>query len=368
MFEMRAQLWWTPADVPARPVETAVLDLLRAVDTSGSLLKAARQIGLSYRHAWALMGKWAKLLGQPLLVLERGRGASLTPLASRLLAAQRRANAHLAPEIGSLISDITSDVRVSARPQQPRLRIHASHDLALANLRDALNAGDGLQLDVQFQGSLDSLAALARGTCEVAGFHLTTGENTGEAAASFRHWLKPRSHKLIHFATREQGLMLAAGNPLAVEGLADLASKHVRMINRQRGSGTRMEFDQLLKAAGIAGELLIGYHTEEFTHLAVAATVAGGLADAGFGIKAAASQFGLHFIPLVGEQYFLACRNAALGRPPVRQLLAMLEAEPFKSMAARLPGYDAALSGNVIEVQQILPARNTPASRRAVSA
>jgi molybdate transport repressor ModE-like protein len=253
--------------------------LLQGVRNSGSLFKAARQVGLSYRHAWALMGKWAQLLGQPLLVLERGRGASLTPLATRLLAAERRANAQLAPQIGSLIADITPDIAAAARPSPARLRMHASHDLALAGLRDALNAAGELQLDIQFQGSVDSLAALARGACDLAGFHFATGDNTGEARAAFRHWLKPRSQKLIHFASREQGLMVAAGNPLAIHGLADLTRKKVRLINRQRGSGTRMEFDQLLKAEGIAADSLTGYQTEEFTHLAVAATVAGGLAE-----------------------------------------------------------------------------------------
>ncbi len=368
MFDIRAHFWWIPGEGPPQAVDVAVLDLLAAVDRDGSLFKAAADVGVSYRHAWALMGKWARICGQPLLSLKRGRGASLTPLATQLLAAQRGINAQLGPHIRRLLPDIALDRGPDAAHSPGAVRIHASHDLALAGFRDELNATGGLRLDIQFQGSLDCLAALARGACDLAGFHFAIRDNSSDATAAFRRWLKPRSQKLIDFVTREQGLMVAAGNPLAIHGLADLARKNVRLINRQRGSGTRMEFDQLVRTAGIDVDSLAGYHTEEFTHLAVAATVAGGLADAGFGIKAAASQFGLHFIPLLDERYLLACRNETLTRPSVQRLLAMLEGKAFKAMVARLPGYDAASSGKIVEIHEILPAAMKTRRRKPVLA
>ena len=363
MFEIRPQLWWKSSTGSSVPVESAVFDLLRAVGGTGSLSQAARATGISYRHAWALMTKWGQLAGQPLLLMERGRGASLAPLARKLLAALDAA-AQLTPPTASVLAD-ADEGAAAVRSPRLQLRICASHDLALANLRDILNAGCELQLDIQFQGSLDSLAALARGRCELAGFHFTVADDAGEAAAAFEQRLKPRSQKLIQFVAREQGLIVAAGNPLAIHGLHDLVPKKVRLINRQRGSGTRLEFDRLVRAAGIAPDALTGYHTEEFTHLAVAATVAGGLADAGFGVKAAASQFGLHFIPLVREKYFFACRSEALERPSVQRLLAALDAVDFRTMVGRLPGYDASESGKVIDVPRVL---STLAGARGASA
>ena len=241
-----------------------------------------------------------------------------------------------------------------------RLLIHASHDLALAQLRDA----SGGELDLHFHGSMENLAALSRGQCDLAGFHVAEQAPTPELS----RWLKAGVHKLIGVAVREQGLMVARENPLRIQGLRDLVRSGVRMVNRQQGSGTRLVFDELLDAAGIERDRLRGYQVEEFTHLAVAATVASGMADAGFGIRAAAAQSGLGFIPLASERYLLACRGDRLQLPELRKFIALLRSARFGTILSRLPGYDNAITGRVTDVAHGLagprPARNAaPASK-----
>jgi putative molybdopterin biosynthesis protein len=238
----------------------------------------------------------------------------------------------------------------------PAVSICASHDLALAGLRDLLAQRPGVQLDLEFRGSLDSLEAFGRNRCDLAGFHVAEYHGRGTLShLAFRRWLKPRSHRLVDFVTRQQGLVVASTNPKRIRALGDLAQPGVRFVNRQRGSGTRFQFDQLLWEAGIDKSSIEGYQNEEFTHLAVAATIGSGQADAGYGIKAAAAKYGLAFIPLVNERYFFVCRNESLDEPTVRQLLDELRGAEFRSLVASLPGYDASRAGEVLTVREALP-------------
>jgi putative molybdopterin biosynthesis protein len=154
--------------------------------------------------------------------------------------------------------------------------------------------------------------------------------------------------------SREQGLMVAKGNPHEVTVLADLTRPGIRFINRQSGSGSRLEFDQMLTQAGIDAHAIAGYQTEEFTHLAVAATIAAGMADAGFGIKAAAARYGLDFIALMQEKYFLLLRNESLDEAAVQSLRAMLAGADYQSLVARMPGYAAPQAGQVLNIRDAL--------------
>jgi len=139
--------------------------------------------------------------------------------------------------------------------------------------------------------------------------------------------------------------MLRAGLETKIHTLADLARSGARFVNRQRGSGTRTLFDRLLKADKLRAIDISGYQNEEFTHLAVAATIAGGGADAGFGIRAAAVQFGLPFVRLERETYYLACREDRPDTGHISRLVTFLRSAEFKAVCAALPGYDATHSG-----------------------
>jgi molybdate-binding protein len=302
------------------------------------------------------MGKWERMFGKPLVKLNRGRGAELTEFGQKLLWAEQLVQARLSPELESVCHEIERVLSRVVEASATRLAICASHDLALAQLRDRLAHREGLKLDLRFLGSLDSLAALSKGQCTIAGFHIAEGMEQ-PAAAMFRRYLKPRQHTLIGLATRTQGLIVAKGNPKGIRDLTDLTRIGVRLINRQRNSGTRVEFDELLSGAGIEPAAIDGYHTEEFTHLAVAATVAGGMADAGYAIRAAAVHYGLDFIPLLTERYYLACRSDSMDEPLHARFIELLRGPELREILSAMPGYGTANTGRFYEVSDVLPAR-----------
>lgn len=355
MFKFKLGYSWLLGDETTPHADAPLFAVLYGILTTGSLQKAARQVGLSYRYVWGLMQRWEQLFGQPLADLQRGRGARLTPFGEKLVWAEQRVRARLGPQLESLAGELEREFAGLFDAVGPRLAIHASHDLALASLRDLLAARDGLQLDLHFMGSVAAVTSLAQGKCDLAGFHLA--ENQGPASRAqlaYRQWLRPRTQRIVSVVTRQQGLMVAKGNPRKIRVLRDLTRTGIRFINRQEGSGSRLELDQLLSEAGLDPHNIDGYQTEEFTHLAVAATIAADMADAGFGIKAAASRYGLDFIPLINEKYFLLLRSEALDRPAVQSLIAILDGSDFKSLVAELPGYDASQAGQVLAIRDAL--------------
>lgn len=365
MIRVNLQYEWQLQPGGGHSVEPILFRVLYAIHASGSLAGAARAVRLSYRHIWGLMGKWERMFGKPLVKLNRGRGADLTEFGQKLLWAEQLVQARLAPELESVSHEIERVLSRVVEASAARLALCASHDLALAQLRDRLAHREGLKLDLRFLGSLESLAAFSKGQCGMAGFHIAEGM-VPSAAAMFRRYLKPRQHRLIGLATRTQGLMVAKGNPKSIRDLTDLTRNDVRLINRQRDSGTRVEFDELLSGAGIDPAAIEGYHTEEFTHLAVAATVAGGMADAGYGIRAAAAHYGLDFIALLSERYYLACRSDTLEDPLHASFVELLRGPELREILSAMPGYGTAITGRFYDVSDVLPARRSnPAVARS---
>jgi molybdate transport repressor ModE-like protein len=350
---MTLEYRWKLTGHPVPGPEPALFALLEAVAATGSLRQAAQTAGLSYRHAWGLVGRWSEALGQPLLNLERGRGASLAPLAEKLLEIDQRARTRLAPQFAALAGEASQALAELAPRRERALRIEASHDLALEGLRRL--AARGPELDLQFRGSLDSLGAFAAGRCDLAGFHVLEADIAARLAPRLRPALRDEAVRLIRIADRVQGLMVRSSDARRIRTLQDLAQPGIRFVNRQRGSGTRLLLDLLLSAAGIPSRAIAGYEREEFTHAAVAATVASGMADAGLGVKAAASQARLAFIPVAREHYFLACRESLLGSEPGQALLRLLRGKGFRALVAKLPGYDASRAGEIQTVSAALP-------------
>lgn len=353
MIKVNLQYEWTPAPGQARALDAMLFRVLHEVADCGSLAEAARRLGVSYRHVWGLVGKWDKVFGRPVVDLRQGHGAQLTEFGRKLLWSEELVQARISHELENVRREI--EQALYDEGGGATLSLAASHDMALAALRDRLSQADGLRLDLRFGGSLESLCALAKNECVLAGFHLAEGLDDA-GSAEFRRYLKPGAHALIGVATRTQGLMVARGNPAQILSLADLTRPGVRIVNRQRGSGSRVEFDQLLSGAGIPAASIDGYLNEEFTHLAVAATIAGGRTDAGYGIRAAAAEYGLDFIPLLTERYYLACRKALLAEPSVMQFIALLNGPVFREILAGLPGYGSAITGRSYSVEEALPA------------
>jgi molybdate transport repressor ModE-like protein len=345
---------WQAGDADLDP---RLVPLLRMVAKEGSLNRAVSKLRMSYRHAWGLLGKMESVVGQPLVMKERGRGARLTLVAEKLLEADDAAFNVLSQEMAGTLQTLNSAAAGSGhRPGEKPLAIHASHDLALAALRDLLAESKKAAIDLRFGGSLECLAELARGGCDVAGFHLPDASAGNDALAPYRPYLRMRGLLLIRFVDRQQGLMVPHGNPRQLQTLADVADKGARFINRQPESGTRLCIDRLLATANVRPERIRGYRTEEFTHAAVAATVASGMADAGFGIEAAARQQKLDFIPLVRERYLLAARRSTLVRAAAQDMLEALRGAEFRARCKALPGYDTAAAGEIVGVRDILHA------------
>jgi putative molybdopterin biosynthesis protein len=357
MISIKIETNWRIGTPDAELTGPLLFRLLDAVQTSGSLAQAARALGFSYRHIWGLLGTWEKTIGRPLVRLERGRGAKLTEFGEKLIWAQQSARARLESQIEAVQQDLQAALSAELARGISNIVMHASHDLALAHLRDMLQKSHGLGLQLEYRGSLESLDALANGRCDVAGFHLPEGGLETDFF-SHRRAFKLRDHTLIRCATRTQGLMVAPGNPKGIQGLPDLARRGIRMINRQPGSGTRVELDQLLREARMDATAIEGYDTFEFTHLAVAATIASGMCDVGFGIEAAAAQYRLGFIPLIRERYYLACRNELASGKPVRALITVLQSPEFEASVANLAGYDWTGVGEQMSAEVVLGTRS----------
>lgn len=319
------------ADVDTR----RLLHLLTALLDTSALGKAAGAAGMSYRAAWGLLRDCQKRFGHELVVMERGRGTRLTAFGESLVEMDGAARAALG-DVHAVWEARMHGLLAPVLGVSPRLTLHASHDLALA---DWIEHGRQVPVTITWGGSEQVLAALGRGECDIAGFHVPESWSPAKLGKWLGRWLKPALHVCLPVMRRCQGLIVARGNPLELRLLADVAKRGVRLVNRQRGSGTRVLIDELLREAKIDPLHIDGYAHEEFTHDAVAATVAGGSADVGFGIHAAAARYDLDFVPLVEERYGFALRRSVLTTEAGQSFLRRLSGRTFTERLRSLPGY-----------------------------
>lgn len=354
MYKITIKPHWQIATAGSQAADTTTLiRLLVLIQDTGSIALAAKAVGLSYRYAWGLLHDAEALFGGPLVISGRGRGTALTALAEKLMWADRRIAARLSPMLESLASELENELGRMSDDRQPALRIDASHGFAVAALLEQIHAA-ALPVELRYRNSSEALAALARKECDLAGFHVPIGSHEGAATAQYLRWLDPQRHALIHLAVRTQGLFVAAGNPLQVRALSDIASGKLRFVNRPQGSGTRMLLELMLAESGIAPAEINGFESAEFTHAAVAAYIASGMADAGLGVETAARHFGLDFIPLVQERYFFAVALDALDLPIMQHIIGILQSASFKCKLGQLAGYDGADAGNILDLRRAL--------------
>ncbi len=362
----------TPS-TPERSTHPALLrnpmmDVLHAVRSSGSISGAARELGLSYRHVWGQLKEWEAGLGQQLIFWERGQAARLTPFGERLLMAERLAQARLGPQMENLRAELERAFAMvfdEGRNASPGgvLTLYASHDHALTELQqhagmptEGRHPAPPLHMDIRFCGSVDAIRALNEGRCELAGFHTQPFAAAGSLSArAYRPLLKPGLHKIIGFARRSQGLMVAPGNPLRLSEVGDVARLQARFVNRAIGTGTRLLLDELLAKAGLLAQDVVGYGHVESSHAAVAHAVASGSADVGLGTEYAARAQGLGFVPLTEERYLLVCLKSALEQPAVQQLLQRLRSRAWQDHLNALPGYATDHCGEVAAMKRLLP-------------
>jgi len=197
-------------------------------------------------------------------------------------------------------------------------------------------------------GSLAGLLALREGRADAAGVHLLDGE-TGEYNVPFvRHCLPDDEIVLVRLARREQGLLVAPGNPKKVCRVSDLTRPRVRLINRQAGAGTRLLLATLLHAKGIRPRDIPGWNQTVGTHDEVARAVESGGADVGIGLRSVAENHGLAFVPITQESYDLAVTAETFGSPAFAAVRRVLRSATFRRRAAALPGYAVQDMGEVV--------------------
>ena len=340
-----------------RDLHHPLMALLAAVHDTGSISAAARRLSLSYRHVWGELKRWELELGQTLVLWAKGQPAALSPFGEKLLWAERRAQARLAPKVEALRSELEQAFAIAFDDSAGVLPIYGQPRRCAAA---AAPAGAARSTSCTWTSSsaaaVDALAALNAGRCLLAGFHaLTDAPARSPTARAYRAMLKPGQHKLVSFARRTQGLMVAPGNPLGVRQLADLQRPGLRFAARDAGTGTRVVLEELLAAQHIDPARIEALTRTEPSHRAAAEAVASGSADVSFGIEAAARARGLDFLPLAHEQYFLVALRAALDHPQVRTLLELLRSPAWQQQLNALPGYAADRSGEVLSLNRVLP-------------
>lgn len=222
-----------------------------------------------------------------------------------------------------------------------------SHDLTLDLMAQYL-AERGSRLTSANLGSQGGLVALRRGEAHLAGCHLLDPATGEYNVAAIREYLPGLPVVLVGLVNRQQGLMLAHGNPKHLSGLGDLVRSDVVFVNRQRGAGTRVLLDYHLRRQGIGREAIRGYTHEEYTHLAVAAAIASGRGDCGLGIRAAANALGLDFVHLFDERYDLVIPREHFDSPTLQPLLELLQDQGFRQAVRALPGYDVQFMGSIL--------------------
>ena len=234
-------------------------------------------------------------------------------------------------------------------PKLPVIRFIGSHDPVVELLFEFLkHATTPVQTSISFKGSMDGLIALYRREAEISGAHLWD-EASKEYNISFvKHVIPGESVCIVNLVQREQGFIVAPGNPLQLQSWKDISIEGLKLINRQKGSGTRLRLDAYLNSAKISPDRILGYNQEETTHSGVACLVASGQADVGVGVEAAAQRLGLGFIPLFKERYDLVCLGETAKSPNWQQLLEVLRSPGFIQAIHQQKGYDTSLTGKIM--------------------
>jgi len=207
----------------------------------------------------------------------------------------------------------------------------------------------GLYLSSTHVGSMGGVNAIKRGEAHVAAIDLLD-EADGQYNLSYLRTHFPNGGvKLMRGVGRLQGFMVQKGNPMGIKGVEDLTREGMRYVNRQKGAGTRILLDYLLKQKGMKAEDIYGYEREEFTHLSVAAQIASGSADAGLGIYSAASSYGLDFIPVCVEQYDILMDEEFVASPLFDAFASIIRSKEFEDRLTELGGYTFTDTGKMVE-------------------
>lgn len=219
------------------------------------------------------------------------------------------------------------------------LIITGSHDPIIDEISDILKQkGYSFNIISSHVGSMGAISAVRSGQAHLGAIHLLDSES-GEYNKSYVEKYFPDGGAVLKKGIgRIQGFMVKKGNPLKIEAFSNM--KNHRYVNRQRGAGTRILCDWLLKKEGILPRDINGYNNEKFTHTAVAALIASGSADAGLGIYSAAKMYNLDFVEVCNEEYDFLVSENQLDNPMVKAFFEVLQSDEFRERVAKMGGYN----------------------------
>jgi len=255
------------------------------------------------------------------------------------------------PELSEGISqseEVEAELLVDEKDLLNTVVFIGSHDMTIDLIADEIRKeGNAIRISSSNVGSLGGLIALRKRTCHISGSHLLDPDSGQYNLSYIQRYLKGLPVAVFNLVNRQQGLIVAKGNPKGIRGLEDLTRDDISFVNRQAGSGTRVLLDFKLEQAGIDPKNIKGYDHEEFTHMAVAVDVVSGAADCGMGIYAAAKALDLDFIPVESEQYDLIIPKDLLNEPNIQAVLETIRSETFRERVKSLGGYDPSKSGEL---------------------
>lgn len=331
---------------------TQLMSIFAALDKTGNLSAAAKMCQLSYRHAWGLVRKAEQAFEIPLVDTSRRQGSKLTEFARQLLLTHRRLNHKAQEYLQQLQQEFDQNIRELYEGQRAVMRLHASHGFAVEGLmrRNADQAKE-LAIELHYRTGGEALAFLQRNECDVAGFQIPVGKFQAATLYDYRHLLRSEQIMLAFLAERNVGLFVQPGNPFAITSLAHLMRPDIRVVNRQQGSGSRHLMRLMIEDQGLDADLILNYGATEFTHMAVAAHVASGMADVGFGIETAARRCGLDFISLGTERYFFAFHRDMVNSEVIQQFLSLLRSVEYSQYMQQLVGYHSQDIGQLYTLQ-----------------
>ncbi len=325
----------------------ALMQLLAAVDKVGNLTAAAKLVQLSYRHAWGIVRQAEQVLAMPLIETSRRQGSKLTDFARQFLHRYRLTDQKVQALLQEQQQLLNSGLQDLYKKQQLMLRLHASHGFAVEGLMRHKPLPHDVYIELNYRTGIEALRALQKGECDVAGFEVPIGRYQAPVLAVFQQFLMQPELALVFLAQRNVGLFVQAGNPLQIHSIADLMRPEVRVVNRQPGSGSRHLMELMLAEQNLDAELLLNYGATEFTHMAVAAHVASGMADVGFGVETAAQRCGLDFIALAKQRYFFAFHRDMVNSAIIQQFIQRLDSPEYHHYMQQLAGYEANGMGTV---------------------
>ena len=332
--------------------------ILEGIQKLGSFIATAKAIGISYSHAWNTIDNISKTIGAPMVEARKGGkyggGAKLTEAGLNILKKYQE----LEKQADNIVTPTASPERqeIFATSQLPDFIVIGSDCVGIDLLVNMMEKKKAFNYEIVKVGSSGGLAAIMLGEADVAGIHLYD-EESGQYNTPFlkRYWISDKA-VIIRGYLRDQGLVVAGGNPKKVRGISDLIRQDIRMVNRSLGSGTRTLLDMYLrkemekrgfKFREVASKVK-GYSVEMKSHSEIAEAVLGGEADVGLGIKAVAVNYKLDFIPIAQENFDFAVEETRLKKPLVKQFFEELESSEFSEKVKGLGLHTTRDTGKII--------------------